>query len=550
MRFSMLVALLSTWTSILAFPGLNRLRSTDLPAQPPSLSNLDALGLSSTQRQALFSITDSPTTDYSGQQCYSHIYDQVKQGCAREADMEPRERMLASVLLTICDLRASNQSVPLECSTTVEDSSLATCVEALSRSTRHWSSYAGYLREIPQICSSLQRWRDTELYQAATREKVKLIKMWREKLEDVGMANEAERGERGRWLGEMSGLAVRLREDLQSLLDQLRGSLEKYGEQEKGLVESMQNLEPHLRETTLSLMGELADASRLHSEEMSLQLQQVSTRHGDLLGQAMNQHLSKATEAIENGLVAPMQAAQGLVAHLDAHTDALQLALHDQHDLVGTLASASEAMVDRQQLHEQQLVNELNALRQVQEGLSSIGNEMNDTHAQLGLLLRSHHFAPSFLYNTVFVVERVVFWALGEVGHRSGLDDLNLSAWRCFRWLVLFWPLSLKLRAVAMATVSIVKSLLAGMVLLFMLLRGCLRPLYMLLLGLGTKQPLTRKEGVEDGAEVRMDLEGQLSSSWYVVSPRSIASRSIQPFEHRHQHDSSRRSRVHCPSAV
>ena len=57
--------------------------------------------------------------------------------------------------------------------------------------------------------------RARELYQAATREKVKLIKMWREKLEDVGMANEAERGERGRWLGEMSGLAVRLREDLQ-----------------------------------------------------------------------------------------------------------------------------------------------------------------------------------------------------------------------------------------------------------------------------------------------------------------------------------------------
>ncbi|SYW75956.1 uncharacterized protein UBRO2_01111 [Ustilago bromivora] len=453
MRFSMLAALLSTLTSILAFPGLNRLRSTDLPAQPPSVSNLDALGLSSTQRQALFSITDSPTTDYSGQQCYSHIYDQVKQGCAREADMEPRERMLASVLLTICDLRASNQSVPLECSTTVEDSSLATCVE-------HWSSYAGYLREIPQLCSSLQRWRDTELYQAATREKVKLIKMWREKLEDVGMANEVERGERGRWMGEVSGLAVRLREDLQSLLDQLRGSLERYGEQEKGLVELMQNLEPHLREITLSLMGELADASRLHMEEMSLQLQQVSTRHGDLLGQAMNQHLSKATVAIENGLVAPMQAAQGLVAHLDAHTDALQLALHDQHDLVGTLASASEAMVDRQQLHEQQLVNELNALRQVHEGLSSIGNEMNDTHAQLGLLLRSHHSAPSFLYNTVFVVERLVLWALGEVGHRSGLDDLN---------------------SVAMATVSIVKSLLAGMVLLFMLLRGCLRPLYMLL---------------------------------------------------------------------
>ncbi|KAJ1024339.1 hypothetical protein NDA18_004508 [Ustilago nuda] len=57
MRFKMLAALLSTLTSILAFPGLNRLRSTDLPAQPPSLSNLDALGLSSTQRQALFSIT-------------------------------------------------------------------------------------------------------------------------------------------------------------------------------------------------------------------------------------------------------------------------------------------------------------------------------------------------------------------------------------------------------------------------------------------------------------------------------------------------------------
>ena len=31
---------------------------------------------------------------------------------------------------------------------------------ALSRSTRHWSSYAGYLREIPQMCFTLQRWKD------------------------------------------------------------------------------------------------------------------------------------------------------------------------------------------------------------------------------------------------------------------------------------------------------------------------------------------------------------------------------------------------------
>ncbi|KAG8952297.1 hypothetical protein FRC04_004725 [Tulasnella sp. 424] len=38
----------------------------------------------------------------------------------------------------------------------------AVCVAALSRSPQHWSSYSGYLRDVPQLCFAFRRWHDID----------------------------------------------------------------------------------------------------------------------------------------------------------------------------------------------------------------------------------------------------------------------------------------------------------------------------------------------------------------------------------------------------
>ncbi|KAK0480878.1 hypothetical protein IW261DRAFT_1147814 [Armillaria novae-zelandiae] len=52
---------------------------------------------------------------------------------------------------------------------------------ALSRSAQFWSSYSGYLREIPQLCFSFRIWHDIDatrdnIYNNITREKIALLR--------------------------------------------------------------------------------------------------------------------------------------------------------------------------------------------------------------------------------------------------------------------------------------------------------------------------------------------------------------------------------------
>ncbi|TDL24565.1 hypothetical protein BD410DRAFT_94477 [Rickenella mellea] len=105
-------------------------------------------------------------------------------------DPGEEERVRAAVSMTLCELAtARHHSTPLECSPFFLDSEnlvsgpshLSNCVDALSRSAQHWSSYSGYMREIPQLCSSLRRWNDLDaaksLYKNATLEKLALLRL-------------------------------------------------------------------------------------------------------------------------------------------------------------------------------------------------------------------------------------------------------------------------------------------------------------------------------------------------------------------------------------
>ena len=68
--------------------------------------------------------------------------------------------------MALCEISTiGNESIklPKECqdwSLKKRGSLIRGCIEALSRSPQHWSSYSGYLREIVTLCSSYRRWAD------------------------------------------------------------------------------------------------------------------------------------------------------------------------------------------------------------------------------------------------------------------------------------------------------------------------------------------------------------------------------------------------------
>ncbi|KZT59594.1 hypothetical protein CALCODRAFT_425150, partial [Calocera cornea HHB12733] len=87
--------------------------------------------------------------------CFKQVAGRLRLQC--EEDMPEAERVEAAVRFTLCELSTARaHSHPLECKpfavlevgSSGEDEQLSSCVEALSRSTQHWSSYSGYLREI------------------------------------------------------------------------------------------------------------------------------------------------------------------------------------------------------------------------------------------------------------------------------------------------------------------------------------------------------------------------------------------------------------------
>ncbi|KAI0089501.1 hypothetical protein BDY19DRAFT_942582 [Irpex rosettiformis] len=103
--------------------------------------------------------------------CFRRITDSIRVQCG-DLDMNEDERVQAAISMTICELATAKHSPPLECSSVIPltDEPSATsqtlradsCVEALSRSAQYWSSYSGYLREIPQLCHAFRRWNDID----------------------------------------------------------------------------------------------------------------------------------------------------------------------------------------------------------------------------------------------------------------------------------------------------------------------------------------------------------------------------------------------------
>lgn len=63
-------------------------------------------------------------------------------------------------------------------------------------------------------------------------------------------------------------------------------------------------------------------------------------------------------------------------------------------------------MIIRQQMHEEQLSLELDALRQIQQGFQDLGMEMNKTNTELVMLLDSQRSASTSFLGGILIAER------------------------------------------------------------------------------------------------------------------------------------------------
>ncbi|KAH9856462.1 hypothetical protein C2E23DRAFT_807758 [Lenzites betulinus] len=104
--------------------------------------------------------------------CFRRAAGLIRTGCA-ELETHEEERVRAALSMTLCELAtAEHLSPPMECIPFQVGSDGQTwpytgdppgkCVEALSRSAQYWSSYSGYLREVPQLCFAFRRWNDID----------------------------------------------------------------------------------------------------------------------------------------------------------------------------------------------------------------------------------------------------------------------------------------------------------------------------------------------------------------------------------------------------
>ncbi|KAJ7136127.1 hypothetical protein C8R44DRAFT_769753 [Mycena epipterygia] len=149
--------------------------------------------------------------------CFRRVAGKIRLRCG-ELEMNEDERVEAAISMTLCELAtATHHSLPLECASFTVDSEAAPtqiqgeCVDALSRSAQFWSSYSGYLREVPQLCFAFRRWNDIDtakdIYKNSTIETMTLIRslLARENADAAG---------KKRWdthLSELEAVAMRLK---------------------------------------------------------------------------------------------------------------------------------------------------------------------------------------------------------------------------------------------------------------------------------------------------------------------------------------------------
>ncbi|KAG9077450.1 hypothetical protein FS749_010653 [Ceratobasidium sp. UAMH 11750] len=362
-------------------------------------------------------------------------------------DFDSDARIKSAVQMTLCELTtAEHVSVPLECKSITPETSPRMVSQALARSAQHWSSYSGYLREIPQLCTAYRRLHEIDhaksIYANITLDKMALFSS----LEVYH-----------------SKLAIR-EEELEALTKLLGSIATSLGQQSSVIDDSLariplrtEEMANEIRNQVAMLLGTMSTSSQLMSQNSLASLEYHL--HG-AISETQNA-LSLATKGLSGDV-------DGLVRSLDAvalswnsrlvtfnkrldvmwdETLVRKLALETALENLNTRVSEVAAQVDSQlasaeklqeltfetstsiQTTNAQIADASSTLSHELETLRSVTNELHTNLAQIPSLMLGSGWIPNLLGPLSSMVNGLQFptWQAQLVMHVVGVGASGIQ---------------------------------------------------------------------------------------------------------------------------
>ncbi|KAH7882822.1 hypothetical protein F5I97DRAFT_135194 [Phlebopus sp. FC_14] len=299
--------------------------------------------------------------------CFRDAVALVKTRC-EESHMNEQDRVQAAISMTLCELATARHSTPpLECAAFARSRqklpppshAQPECVEALSRSAQFWSSYSGYLREIPQLCFAFRRWIDIDtakdIYRNITAEKMSLLRLLTEREKTSKAAQQLWEQTSEHMLDVLSELRItsdEMRSASGSLATSISSALQSVTADMEHVLQGIGNRDRtnHL-EAIAKFDTMLETVGREHSKQLTELLPSIRS--------SITSELSTAFAVIQEESQRNVDVAHQVWRQLDLLESSVA-AMHDSvYQLAGALSDASQSLeISVSQAHVAQTIQE------------------------------------------------------------------------------------------------------------------------------------------------------------------------------------------------
>ncbi|KAJ3860358.1 hypothetical protein EV359DRAFT_67398 [Lentinula novae-zelandiae] len=431
--------------------------------------------------------------------CFHKVAGSIRTRCS-ELDMNEEERVVAAISMTLCELAtAKHHAPPLECDIfsarlrasgpregfsdeqeEFEADIRGNCVNALSRSAQFWSSYSGYLREVPmlmvgpiipaQLCFTFQRENDID----NAKDLFRNISLNQEQF--LRMAVDRERAtiiHTERWSAffdhsaeitdQLSLLSRRIRTDTSSAVEELqRHSLETL----HVLSQSLSEFRSQVKTDHLTLLNKidsaLAGLSARHSRDLQAIVPEFeAVLHGLLMHssevarQQQAAVLGELTTSVQDQwrlLYSEFSVMKEAISHLTASTSSTALSLASQSHQTTQEIHQARALISDSAYHLSDVLNTLAG--RTTEHIESLDVKVEELKDKLLPPAPKEEDQAWFSYDNISS-ERWwkgnLVWVLGFL-----IRGASLSAWIDspflkileIIWIVAFWLLKRSLSTV------------------------------------------------------------------------------------------------------
>ncbi|PVF99252.1 hypothetical protein CPB86DRAFT_825142 [Serendipita vermifera] len=289
-----------------------RVGSVALQAQTSSTKTLDPstedLDVSRQEVDAIFRNLDLTEQYASSPDCFLDASGRLNLQC-EVLESNQDARIVAAVSMTLCELGMMERvTVPLECRPfatsgvmggdpmPTNDHSAKPCVEAFHRSPQFWSSYSGYLRQIPQLCFAYRRWHEIDtakkLYRNATLEKISLLRLLRKRQEHINAHEETF----SLSLEELRALNADLKDSAGLLEVQSRHLL-------AGIHDSWSNVQTDLVKASNHIQASLDEHITTHGQRLSQLVTRTEAEYARAID-ALLKEASQSLRSVQNAITA------------------------------------------------------------------------------------------------------------------------------------------------------------------------------------------------------------------------------------------------------